>query len=141
MRAAEIIPSRSSGEGAAPSSRPHRRERPVAWLSSEMEESFLATPSFTAGEESNGGEMRLLSVISTATRGGEGPAGRRVLAHRQAAGTASAAGADNNAMDARTARSTPKRLAEPRPDKDALQGAPASFPDDVPQPLHEDEGG
>jgi len=54
---------KSFGEGAAPSSRPHLRERPVAWLSSEMEESFLATPSVTAGKESNGGEMRLLSVI------------------------------------------------------------------------------
>ena len=66
----EIIPATSSsqsntgGGGSASSSASQQRQKSVAWLSSEMEESFLPPPSVMAGEDtSRVGDTRLLSVI------------------------------------------------------------------------------
>ena len=110
MRAEVIPPPCPSGAaGPAPSSsRPqHRRGGHVAWLSGGTEESFLAAPSVMAGEGGvNGGgeEMRPLSVVHCH----EGEVRVQLddeyslTVRLVEAGTASAAGSDNNAMDAGT---------------------------------------
>ncbi|KAL7541913.1 hypothetical protein ACHAXR_012251 [Thalassiosira sp. AJA248-18] len=59
---AEIIPASTSNAVTASSSQ--QRQKSVAWLSSEMEESFLPPPSVMAGEDtSQTADMRLLCVI------------------------------------------------------------------------------